>query len=254
MGELLKEIESYWSNRAEGYSDLNKEELASRHRESWRDELCGHMPQKNKEDIKILDIGTGPGFFPIILAEKGYRINAVDYTPEMLVKARENAGCLNDRITFARMDAKNLDFEDDSFDIIISRNLTWVLEEPDKAYREWHRVLKKGGKMINFDANWYRYLYDDKKKEQFEADRRNVASSSYKDHNEAKGVDMEKMTHIALQVPLSALDRPVWDRKILSEIGFSGVSIDEKAGERLWDEEEKMNYASTPMFKVVALK
>ena len=52
-------------------------------------------------------------------------------------------------------DAKDLDFEDNTFDIIVSRNLTWVLEEPDKAYREWHRVLRSGGKMLNFDANWY---------------------------------------------------------------------------------------------------
>lgn len=254
MGKLLEDIESYWTNRAEGYSDQNKAELAGRQKNAWRDVICGHMPDKEKEDIKILDIGTGPGFFPIMLAQNGYRVNAVDYTPEMLVKAKENAGELNERITFARMDAKELDFEDDTFDVIISRNLTWVLEEPDKAYREWHRVLRSGGKMLNFDANWYRYLYDDKKKEGFEEDRANVAKSSFKDHNKAKGVDMEKMTEIAMQVPLSALDRPVWDRRVLTDIGFSGIRIDETIGERVWDAEEKLNYASTPMFMVVAQK
>ena len=255
MGKLIEDIENYWSNRAEGYSDHNKAELAGKQRNAWRDVVCSHLPRsEDKESLKILDIGTGPGFFPIMLAQEGYRVNAVDYTPEMLVQARANAGTLIDRIEFARMDAKELDFEDDTFDVILSRNLTWVLEEPDKAYREWHRVLKKGGRMLNFDANWYRYLYDDKKKEAFETDRANVAKSSFNDHNEAKGVDMDKMTEIALQVPLSALDRPVWDRKVLSDIGFSGITIDEKIGERVWDEEEKLNYASTPMFMVAAHK
>jgi len=254
MGELLKDIEKYWTNRAEGYSDQNKAELADKRRDLWRDVVCEHMPAKDKEDIKILDIGTGPGFFPIMLAQNGYRVNAVDYTPEMLVKAKENAGELNERITFARMDAKELDFEDNSFDIILSRNLTWVLEEPDKAYREWHRVLKNGGKMLNFDANWYRYLYDDKKKAAWEADRANVKKSVYKDQDEQKGVDVAKMTEIAMQVPLSALDRPVWDRAVLTEIGFSGVRIDEGIGKRVWDAEERLNYASTPMFMVVAQK
>ncbi len=254
MGELLKDIENYWTNRAEGYSDQNKAELADKRRDLWRDVVCEHMPAKDKEEIKILDIGTGPGFFPIMLAQNGYRVNAVDYTPEMLVKAKENAGELNERITFARMDAKELDFEDNSFDIILSRNLTWVLEEPDKAYREWHRVLKNGGKMLNFDANWYRYLYDDKKKAAWEADRANVKKSVYKDQDEQKGVDVAKMTEIAMQVPLSALDRPVWDRAVLTEIGFSGVRIDEGIGERVWDAEERLNYASTPMFMVVAQK
>ena len=254
MGELLKDIENYWTNRAEGYSDQNKAELASDQKNAWRDVICEHMPDKEKKDIKILDIGTGPGFFPIMLAQNGYKVNAVDYTPEMLVKAKENAGELNEHITFARMDAKNLEFEDDTFDIIVSRNLTWVLEEPDEAYREWYRVLRKGGKMLNFDANWYRYLYDDKRRAEYEADRAKVAKSSYKDANHAKGVDMEKMTEIALQVPLSALDRPVWDRKVLTDIGFSGVTIHEGIGERVWDAAEKLNHRSTPMFMVVAQK
>ena len=254
MGKLLNEIESYWSNRAEGYSDHNRRELAGTQKNAWRDVVCAHMPHKEKDEIKILDIGTGPGFFPIMLAGEGYNVNAVDYTPEMLKQAKENAGELNSKITFARMDAKNLDFENESFDLILSRNLTWVLEEPDKAYEEWHRVLKPGGKMLNFDANWYRFLYDDKKKKDFENDRVNVARSSYNDHNEEKGVDFEKMTDIARRVPLSALDRPVWDRRVLSDIGFSRIAMDENIGERVWDAEEKLNYASTPMFMIVAQK
>lgn len=52
------------------------------------------FPRKEKEELKVLDVGCGPGFFPIILAEAGYNVTAVDYTEEMLEKARENAGNL----------------------------------------------------------------------------------------------------------------------------------------------------------------
>lgn len=55
-------------------------------------------------------------------------MTAVDYTPERLKKARENAGNCLDPIIFLRMDAQNLEFEDNTFDVIISRNLTWNLE------------------------------------------------------------------------------------------------------------------------------
>ena len=48
------------------------------------------------------------------------------------------------------MDAQKLDFEDNTFDVVISRNLTWNLEHPDVAYREWVRVLKVGGKTSEF--------------------------------------------------------------------------------------------------------
>lgn len=70
------------------------------------------------------------------------------------------------------MDAHHLDFEDDAFDVIITRNLTWNLERPIDAYTDWHRVLKKV-RMLNFDANWYGYLLDEEKVEHSETETDN---------------------------------------------------------------------------------
>ena len=90
--ELLQEIASYWGTRAEGYSEVNEKELAGSQREAWLHVLEEQFPEKKKEEMKILDIGTGPGFFPMILSEAGYTVTAVDYTEEMLEKAKENLG------------------------------------------------------------------------------------------------------------------------------------------------------------------
>ena len=84
--ELLQEIASYWGTRAEGYSEVNEKELAGSQREAWLHVLEEQFPEKKKEEMKILDIGTGPGFFPMILSEAGYTVAAVDYTEEMLEK------------------------------------------------------------------------------------------------------------------------------------------------------------------------
>ena len=111
---------------------------------AWLEVLESQFPKKAKEELKILDIGTGPGFFPVILAGAGYRVVAVDYTQEMLDTAKKNTGELCRNITFYKMDAQNLEFEDDVFDVVISRNLTWNLKEPERAYRVWSRVLKPG--------------------------------------------------------------------------------------------------------------
>lgn len=108
----------------------------------------------------------------MILAEAGYHVDAVDYTEGMLEKAKENAGDLCRNIRFLRMDAQKLDFEDNTFDVVISRNLTWNLEHPDVAYREWVRVLKAGGRLLNFDANWYGYLYEEERRKAYENDRK----------------------------------------------------------------------------------
>ena len=86
--------------------------------------------------MKILDIGTGPGFFAIILAQAGYQVTAVDYTEEMLKEARHNAGELAEKIQWLQMDAQNLDFPDQTFDAVVSRNLTWNLENPTRAYQD----------------------------------------------------------------------------------------------------------------------
>ena len=89
MSELLQEIESYWSTRTEGYSEVNQKELQGIQKKVWLQVLKEQFPDKPKEQLKILDIGTGPGFFPMILAGDGYRVDAVDYTQEKLEKAKK---------------------------------------------------------------------------------------------------------------------------------------------------------------------
>lgn len=252
MKELLEEIESYWSTRTEGYSEVNQKELHGTQKKAWLAVLEKEFPDRPKAEIRILDIGTGPGFFPMILAEQGYDVDAVDYTEGMLEKARENAGELCERIRFQRMDAQKLEFEDKTFDVVISRNLMWNLQNPEMAYREWYRVLKTGGKMLNFDANWYGYLYDEKKRAEYESDRKKVEKENLDDHYLC--TDIDRMERIAMQVPLSAIHRPKWDMDTLKKIGFGGISADETVWNRVWSEEEKLNYGSTPMFMVKAVK
>ena len=254
--ELLQEIASYWGTRAEGYSEVNEKELAGSQREAWLHVLEEQFPEKKKEEMKILDIGTGPGFFPMILSEAGYTVTAVDYTEEMLEKAKENLGKYTkyglERVTLQRMDAQNLEFADETFDVVISRNLTWNLEKPEQAYQEWMRVLKPGGVLLNFDANWYGYLYDEEKKEAYEADRKKVEEQQLDDHYLC--TDIDRMENIARQVPLSAMERPAWDTKVLEFLGVCSIQTDSEIWKRVWSEEERLNYASTPMFLVRAEK
>ena len=254
--ELLQEIASYWGTRAEGYSEVNEKELAGSQREAWLHVLEEQFPEKKKEEMKILDIGTGPGFFPMILSEAGYTVTAVDYTEEMLEKAKENLGKYTkyglERVTLQRMDAQNLEFADETFDVVISRNLTWNLEKPEQAYQEWMRVLKPGGVLLNFDANWYGYLYDEEKKEAYEADRKKVEEQQLDDHYLC--TDIDRMENIARQVPLSAMERPAWDTKVLESFGVCSIQTDSEIWKRVWSEEERLNYASTPMFLVRAEK
>lgn len=253
MNQFLKENERYWTNRAEGYCQVNVDELRSDKKLEWIDIIKSNAPKfAGDRRLKVLDIGCGPGFFSIILASAGYNVTAVDYTEEMLNKARQNAGELVDKITFKRMDAHNLEFEDGKFDLIVTRNLTWNLKDPERAYNSWYRVLRNGGKMINFDANWYLHLFDEEKRREYENDRKNVELSGMDDHYTC--TDIDSMEEIARQLPLSKIQRPVWDKMVLDKIGFKNIKIDQNIWTKTWNEEEKLNYGSTPMFMIIGEK
>lgn len=87
--ELQLTIKKYWTGSAEGYSRLIKNELSSCRKDTWRNKILANDPKQ--ECLEILDIGTGPGFFPIILGEAGHCLTAVDCTEKMLAEARNNA-------------------------------------------------------------------------------------------------------------------------------------------------------------------
>ena len=168
----------------------------------------------------------------------------------MLEEAKKNAGELAGRICWMEMNAEALDFADESFDVVVSRNLTWNLPHPDKAYAEWARVLKPGGLLLNFDANWYAYLFDDEAQAAFDRDRANSAEQGVWDQNvEAEGENFDVMEDIARRVPLSKIPRPAWDLKQFTAHGLQ-AEADEEVWQRVWSEEEKISFASTPMFLV----
>ncbi len=247
---LLAQIEQYWEKRAESYSQVNQHEFATGQDQIWFQEIQKHLPKERT--LKILDIGTGPGFFAILLARQGYDVTAVDYTEAMLEQARENAGELAKRIHFYQMDAQNLDFPDGMFDVVISRNLTWTLEKPQKAYAEWMRVLREGGRLLNFDANWYHHLFNEEKRKGYEADRERVEAMDLEDHYTCTNIDA--MEEIARQVPMSRIMRPTWDVRMLKKYTEGQIQVDEQVWRRVWDRTEQVNYASTPMFLVSAIK
>ena len=240
MTSALFEVnKKYWTDRAPSYSQVNQEELAGCQRSNWLREISRQIqmvyPNRAPQEITVLDAGTGPGFFAVILAEAGYKVTAIDAAPAMLAEAKRNVGPWQEAIDFRLMDAQKPTFTAESFDVVLSRNL-----------------LKPGGLLLNFDANWYNYLYDADLKQQYEQDRRNVQQNDLEDHY--LSTDIDAMEAIALQVPLTGIQRPHWDIRTLEKLRMRSITTDVSVWQRVWSTVEKINYASTPMFMIAAIK
>ncbi|HCY79253.1 MAG TPA: SAM-dependent methyltransferase [Clostridiales bacterium] len=252
MSTLTSTIEQYWTRRASSYTEVVRKNLADGWDCKWADELIRNFPKAEGRTLKVLDIGTGPGFYAIILASRGYDVTAVDLSEGMIEQAKHNAGSLAEKIRFFKMDAQELSFPDNEFDVIVTRNLTWNLPDPVKAYGEWRRVLRDGGVMLNIDSNWYAYLFDDEKKCEKLADRENVLNAGFEDHDSYD--ESWLMENISRTLPMGKLPRPQWDAVTLLDLGFKDVSADTTVSSKLWSREEMLNYASTPCFLIRAVK
>lgn len=150
--ELNREIETYWDTRSHDFSKVRQKELAGPSAKAWSQLLQAKLPQAKK--LRILDIGTGAGFFAILLGRLGHDVTGIDMSGEMLHEAKLNALAYGVPAKFQKMNAQELDFASASFDVVISRNLTWTLPDVMAAYQEWHRVLKPDGLLLNFDSDY----------------------------------------------------------------------------------------------------
>ena len=96
----------------------------------------------------VLDIGTGPGYLPIEIVKRAPRIKVVGIdSSKTLVRIAQMNGereGMSDRVRFVKCDANRLDFEDDSFDLVISTGSLHAWKNPVLVINECFRVLKAG--------------------------------------------------------------------------------------------------------------
>jgi ubiquinone/menaquinone biosynthesis C-methylase UbiE len=216
----LQKIVDYWNMRAEGFSLSNIDQMQGEKREFWQKRLGQHIPPRT--GLKCLDFGCGPGIFSIFLAKWGHEVWAIDYTENMLEYAEKNARAENVSVHFLRMNVQELSFEDNTFDCVVSRNVTWNLEQPEKAYSEALRVTKGGGWIVNFDGNHNLHLFNE-----LYMEYRN--SDAYVDPHKkefVKDVDLKIMEEISKTLPLSLVERPGWDSETLIRLGAKHIALD----------------------------
>ena len=240
--EIGQRVKDYWTQRSHDFGTVRKNELENEMGQRWLHEIERFLPEGRS--LNILDVGTGTGFFAILLAEKGHRVEGIDLTPAMLEEARTLAKQRNLDITFREMDAQNLAYPDGTFDVVISRNLTWTLPDPERAYASWFRVLKPGGVLLNFDADYAAHVRS------HSVQNRKVAPDSPYGHVGMTDALQQENDAITLSMDIGQA-RPEWDGKVLTRIGFQSCQADTQVGKRLLGE---LDLTTAPMFGIFARK
>lgn len=243
-------IDDMWTEASDNYADIILDELASFRAEAWTTRILQNAPQR--EDLDVLDAGCGPGFFSILLAKAGCRVVGVDGSAGMLRHASQNAAGQGVFPVFIKGDCHALPFTDGSFDLVVSRNVTHALRDQRKVYAEWFRVLRPGGKLLIFDANWHLMQTDPQVRRAFAA-RETQCFAVYGDNFSGGRREVED-TDVLCPHRLGTVLRPKWDLPILKSLGFCNVFAEENVSDTLWDDKEKLLYGETPLFMISAEK
>lgn len=206
MEQLNEWIQDYWNRRSRAFSSVRQQELASSDALAWQRYIQQFLPAGRR--LRILDIGTGPGFLAILMARCGHTVTAVDSSTGMIEEACRNAAAFGANVDFHVADALALPFADDQFDLILSRNLTWNLPDVTAAYTEWYRGLCPGGVLLNFDAN-YGPVHFTAAAEEEENVHHTIDLALLRECDDLKD---------ALQISKEC--RPAWDLCCVESIGF----------------------------------
>jgi phosphatidylethanolamine/phosphatidyl-N-methylethanolamine N-methyltransferase len=107
------------------------------------------VEQVNRRGGSVLEVGVGTG-----LSLRHYRpeleVTGIDFSAEMLAtaEAKVEAEGLRHVVALRRMDARRLEFPDDSFDTVVAMHLISVVPDPERVVAEMARVCKPGGEVL----------------------------------------------------------------------------------------------------------
>ena len=129
-------------------------DLASRRRSSIEKTIHWIFEQVENKELKILDLGCGPGLYTQQIAKKGHKVTGVDFSRNSINYAKEQAKSNNLDIAYINKNYLELDLTENEFDLVMMIYTDFGVllpEERNHLLNIVHKALKPGGIFI-FDV------------------------------------------------------------------------------------------------------
>lgn len=123
-----------------------------------RKKAFGNIQFKVNDRVLLVGVGTGQD---LRLLPDDINIVGIDISEEMLALASEKGP--NAETQLIQMNAEQLDFKNESFDVVVLHLILSVVEHPNQALKEALRVVKRDGRTLIFD----KFLPEDQKPSMF---------------------------------------------------------------------------------------
>jgi len=158
VSDLNTTVRKYWERRACGAEEVVVKDAAPMSRE-WFERVENYRYCKEPfihsvtqftryRGKKILEVGVGAGTDHLQWARAGAECYGVDLTDEAIAETRSHLNLYGLKSNLQRIDAEQLPYPDNSFDVVYSWGVIHHSEHPELIIKEIYRVLKPGGQFI----------------------------------------------------------------------------------------------------------
>lgn len=151
--ESAQKARRIWDNEADTFDQEPDHGLLDAVvRAAWQELLKTSLPPP---PAAILDVGCGTGSLSVLLAEAGYGVTGIDFSPAMIAQANAKAQRAGQSILFQVMDAASPSLLPQKFDVILCRHLLWALPEPALVLHKWAALLAGNGRFLLIEGFWH---------------------------------------------------------------------------------------------------